>query len=65
MTDRDALIHTISFALIRCRSYFRVLVKTHNTDEARAAVAAIIADQIERSNFEVRQKPPRRGHSTP
>jgi hypothetical protein len=42
-----------------------VLLKTHNTDEARAAVAAIIADQIEGSGLEVGQKPPKRGHSTP
>src|SRR4051812_39263294 len=27
MTDRDALIHAISFALTRCRAYFCALVK--------------------------------------
>jgi len=65
MTDRDALIHAIAFALTRCRSYFRELVKTHDADEARTSVAEIIADQIELSALEVRQKPPKRGHSTP
>ena len=35
------------------------------TDEARSAAAETIADQIERSNLEIRQKPPLRGHSTP
>ena len=66
MTDRDAaLIHAIAFAPTRCRAYFRVLAKTHHADEARRTVAAIIADQIERLNLEVRQKPPSRGHSTP
>ena len=67
LPSRDALIQAISFALIRCRTYFRMLVKTHNTDEARTAVAAIIiiADQIELSSLEVRQRPPKRGHSTP
>jgi hypothetical protein len=42
-----------------------VLVKTHSADEAHGAVAAIIADQIELSGLEVRQRPPKRGHSTP
>jgi hypothetical protein len=65
LPSRDALIHAISFALIRCRTYFPMLVKTHNTDEARTAVTAIIAGQIERSGLEVRQRPPNRGHSTP
>jgi len=35
MTGRDALIYAIPFALPRCRTYFLVLVKAHNTDEAR------------------------------
>ena len=56
MTDRAALVSTIAFALTRCKRYFRTMVQAHNTDEARLAAAEIIADQIERSNLEVRQK---------
>ena len=65
MTDRAALISTIAFALTRCKRYFRAMAQSHNTDEARSAAAEIIADQIDRSNLEVRQKPPTPGHSTP
>jgi hypothetical protein len=65
MTPRDALVSAIAFALIRCRPHLRVLTQGHTTDEARQAVAEIIAAQIERSGLEVRQKPPARSHSTP
>ena len=65
MTARAALVSAIAFALTRCKAHFRAMAQSHNTDEARAAAAEIIADQIERSNLEVRQKPPRPGHSTP
>src|SRR5687767_1404072 len=45
--------------------YFRTLAQMHNTDEARRAVAEIIVEQIEHSNFtitegQVRQNPPGR-----
>jgi len=65
VTDRSALIYAISLALTQCRAYFRVMANTHNSNDARTAVAAIIADQIELSALEVRQRPPKRGHSTP
>ena len=59
MTARTALVSAIAFALTRCKAHFRAMAQSHNTDEARSAAAEIIADQIERSNLEVRQKPPR------
>ena len=65
MTDRAALVSTIAFALTRCKRYFRVMVQTHNTDEARLAAAKIIADQIALSGYDVHQKPPRPPQSTP
>ena len=65
MTARTALVSAIAFALTRCKAHFRAMAQSHNTDEARSAAAEIIADQIERSNLEVRQKPPAPGHSTP
>ena len=65
MTARTALVSAIAFALTRCKAHFRAMAQSHNTDEARSAAAEIIADQIERSNLEIRQKPPSRGHSTP
>ena len=37
------------------------MAQSHNTKKARSAAAEIIADQIECSNLEVRQKPPSRG----
>jgi hypothetical protein len=65
MTPRDALVSAIAFALIRCRPHLRVLAQRHTRDEARQMVAEIIAEQIERSGLEVRQKPPARSQSTP
>jgi len=41
------------------------MVRTHDTDEACDAVAEIIADQIERSNLDVMQKPPTPPHIAP
>ena len=61
----SVILPTVALALTRCKALFRVMAQKHNTDEARHAAAEIIADQIERSNFEVRQKPPRPPHSTP
>jgi hypothetical protein len=65
MTPRESQLATICFALTRCRAHFRAMAQTHNTDEAGGAVAEIIVEQIERSNFaisdgEIRQKPPSR-----
>jgi hypothetical protein len=65
MTPRDALVSAIAFALIRCRPHLRVLAQRHTRDEARQMVAELIAEQIERSGLEVRQKPPARSQSTP
>jgi hypothetical protein len=65
MTARAALVSAIALALIRCKRHFRALAQNHNTDEARAAVAEIIADQIDQSNLEVRQRPSTRGHHMP
>jgi hypothetical protein len=65
MTPRDALVSAIAFALIRSRPHLRVLTQRHTTDEARQVVAEIIAEQVERSGLEIRQKPPVQNHSTP
>lgn len=65
MSDRTALVSTIAFALTRCKRYLRAMAQTHNTDAARAAAAEIIADQIQQSGFEVRQKAPKPPHRTP
>jgi hypothetical protein len=56
---RDALVSAIAFALIGCRPHFRVRTQRHNTDEARQAVAEIIAELIERSGLEVDRAPGR------
>ncbi len=65
MTLRESLIETVAFALTRCRHHFRVMIQSHNTDEARRAAAEIIVDQIKLSGFDVSQRPPRPPHSTP
>ncbi len=67
MTEtRQHLISAISFALTRCKRHLRTMAQSHNTDEARKEVAALIADQIlDRSGLDVTQKPPVRGHKTP
>ena len=63
MDHRTSLIAAILFALTRCKALFRVMAQKHNTAEACNAAAEIIADQIELTALEVRQKPPRPPHS--
>ena len=65
MTLRESLIETVAFALTRCRQHFRVMIQSHDTDDARRAAAKIIVDQIKLSGFDVSQRPPQPPHSTP
>jgi len=66
MEVRDRLVSSIAFALTRCKSLFKVLAQSHNTDEARQRAAEIIADHVlERAGLDVTAKPTGKGHSTP
>ena len=64
MALRESLVETVAFALTRCRQHFRVMIQSHNTDEARRAAAEIIIDQIKLSGFDVSQRPSQPPHST-
>ena len=56
---------TVAFALGRCRTWLRDMIKPHNGDDARLQAAEAIGRQSEQSNFQVKQVPPRLPHSTP
>ena len=63
--SRKDLVFTVAFALGRCRTWLRDMIKPHNSDEARMHAAEAIVKQIELSNFKVERGPPGRPPSTP
>lgn len=62
---RKELTFTIAFALGRCRSWLRDMLRPQPSDEARMRAAETIVAQIELSNFTVEQGPTNPPHATP
>ena len=48
---RKDLVLTVAFALGRCRTWLRDMIKPHKGDKARMEAAEAIVRQIDRSNF--------------
>lgn len=58
MTVDEHLRFAIAFALTKCKSEFRAMARSHNTDAARKAAAEKIAAHLERSNFTIEMGSP-------
>ena len=65
MDTRSRLRQAVAFALTRCRRQLAAMIKSHDTDDARREAAEIIVAEIERANFEIRERPPGVSAKTP